>query len=110
MLSPTYLAMMELIDNFDDIDGSGNNTYLWYDAATRQFTIVPWDMNRAFGGALGGGDGSGGFQLPKGVQPPAGFQLPDGAAGTTGWPYDPRQRPRRAFTPTPTSRRSTSGG
>lgn len=53
----TYLAMMELIDNTDDIDGPGNNAYLWWDAATRRFTIVPWDMNLAFGGFSGGGRG-----------------------------------------------------
>jgi spore coat protein CotH len=54
----TYLAMMDLVDNFDDIDGPGNNAYLHWDAATAMFTIVPWDMNLAFGG-LGGGRGFG---------------------------------------------------
>ena len=33
--------MQDLVDNFDDIDGPGNNSYLSYDAATGQFTIVP---------------------------------------------------------------------
>lgn len=28
----TYLAMMDLIGNSDDIDGPGNNAYLWWDA------------------------------------------------------------------------------
>ncbi len=41
----TYLAMMDLVDNFDDIDGPGNNSYLWWDAETGQFTVVPWDLN-----------------------------------------------------------------
>ena len=27
----TYLAMEELLGNFDDIDGPGNNSYLYYD-------------------------------------------------------------------------------
>lgn len=45
-----YLAMMELINNFDDIDGPGNNSYLYYDPVHVQFTVVPWDMNLAFGG------------------------------------------------------------
>jgi spore coat protein CotH len=45
-----YLAMMELIGNFDDIDGPGNNAYLYYDPTARRFTVVPWDMNLAFVG------------------------------------------------------------
>ncbi len=75
----TYLAMMDLVGNFDDIDGPGNNAYVWYDLTSEQFTIVPWDMNLAFG-ALGGGGG--------GAQPPGGFdpgQLPEG--------FDPGQLP-----------------
>ncbi len=54
----TYLAMEELIDNFDDIDGPGNNSYLYWDAATGRFTVVPWDHNLAFGGM--GGNRAGG--------------------------------------------------
>ncbi|HUF07196.1 MAG TPA: CotH kinase family protein, partial [Candidatus Binatia bacterium] len=53
----TYLAMQELVDNFDDIDGPGNNSYLYYDTATGQFTVVPWDYNLAFGAGPGGGAG-----------------------------------------------------
>ncbi|MDP8909154.1 MAG: CotH kinase family protein, partial [Chloroflexota bacterium] len=49
-----YLAMMDLIVNFDDIDGPGNNAYLYYDPAARRFTVVPWDMNLAFSGAGAG--------------------------------------------------------
>ena len=74
----TYLAMMDLLGNFDDIDGPGNNAYLWYDVETEQFTVVPWDMNLALGTGLGGGPGGGG---PGGGQPPEGFdpgQLPEG--------------------------------
>jgi spore coat protein CotH len=90
----TYLAMMELLDNFDDIDGPGNNAYLWYDVETERFTVVPWDMNLAFGamGAMGGGPGGGGpgaggldpGDLPEGFDPgrlPEGFDpgdLPEG--------------------------------
>ena len=64
----TYLAMQQLVDNFDDIDGPGNNSYLYYDTVTNVFTVVPWDMNLAFGALNGGppgnlddGDGGGGF-------------------------------------------------
>jgi spore coat protein CotH len=55
----TYLAMEELVANFDDIDGPGNNSYLYYDPATKMFTVVPWDHNLAFG-AMGGRGGAGG--------------------------------------------------
>jgi spore coat protein CotH len=73
----TYLALMELLNNFDDIDGPGNNAYLWWDADSEQFAIVPWDMNLAFGqfgGRMGAGP-PGGFapnQMPEGAQPPGG--------------------------------------
>lgn len=52
----TYLAMMDLIQNQDDIDGPGNNSYLYSAPETHQFTVVPWDMNLAFGGMGGGMD------------------------------------------------------
>jgi spore coat protein CotH len=54
----TYLAMEQLIGNFDDIDGPGNNSYLYYEPGTGMFTVVPWDHNLAFGG-FGGGQGGG---------------------------------------------------
>ena len=63
----TYLAMMDLIDNFDDIDGPGNNSYLYYDVATDQFTVVPWDLNLAFG--VRNDDGGPGGDLAPGVAP-----------------------------------------
>jgi spore coat protein CotH len=83
----TYLAMMDLLDNFDDIDGPGNNAYLHWDAATGRFTIVPWDMNLAFGGLAAGGR-PGGFQPPEGFDPE---QLPDDFQPSDG--FDPEQAP-----------------
>ncbi|MFT0848528.1 CotH kinase family protein [Actinomycetaceae bacterium L2_0104] len=53
----TYLAFQEIIDNFDDIDGPGNNSYLFWDSATQMFTVVAWDHNLAFGGMAGGEGG-----------------------------------------------------
>ncbi len=44
-----YLAVMSLIDNFDDIEGPGNNSYLQYDQTTGKMTVVAWDENLAFG-------------------------------------------------------------
>lgn len=45
-----YLAFEDLIGNFDDIDGPGNNSYLRYTESTDTFTVVAWDHNLAFGG------------------------------------------------------------
>lgn len=55
----TYLAFQDLVDNFDDIDGPGNNSYLYYDPATQRMTVVNWDLNLAFGLRPGGGNGAG---------------------------------------------------
>ncbi|WP_151525543.1 CotH kinase family protein [Serinicoccus kebangsaanensis] len=55
----TYLAVQEIIQNTDDIDGPGNNSYLFWDSATEQFTVVAWDHNLSFGAMMGGG-GAGG--------------------------------------------------
>ena len=69
-----YLAIQDLVANFDDIDGPGNNSYLSYDEATGLFSVISWDQNLAFG-AMGGG-GMGGNprgQLPDGVTLPEGF-------------------------------------
>jgi spore coat protein CotH len=70
----TYLAMEELLGNYDDIDGPGNNSYLYYDPEAGLFTVVPWDHNLAFGGFGGGGEGGQGL----GGQT-VGGQLQDGA-------------------------------
>lgn len=60
----TYLAFQEIIDNFDDIDGPGNNAYLFWDSNTGQFTVVAWDHNLAFGASpVSGGPGG---QTPSG--------------------------------------------
>ena len=76
----TYLAMMDLVDNFDDIDGPGNNSYLYYDTETEQFTVVPWDLNLAFGIMTEGGGGFGG--PPAGA--PAVGQRPEGGLPAGG--------------------------
>ncbi|MEZ4596722.1 MAG: CotH kinase family protein [Chloroflexota bacterium] len=82
----TYLAMMELLDNFDDIDGPGNNAYLYWDATSGTFTIVPWDMNLAFGASMGGGQGGPNGRGAPGQgmgQPPAGMGQPPPAWAPT---------------------------
>jgi spore coat protein CotH len=98
----TYLAMMEVVANFDDIDGPGNNAYLWYDVEAEQFTVVPWDLNLAFGamgdlggGGMPGGDGSGETpEIPEDFDPsqiPEGAELPGG--GEIPEDFDPSQIP-----------------
>jgi spore coat protein CotH len=39
-----YMAMEDLLQNFDDISGPGNNSVLAFDPATEQFTVVAWDL------------------------------------------------------------------
>lgn len=92
-----YLAMQDLVDNFDDIDGPGNNSYLRWDQESGVFTLVNWDLNLAFGGSPGGGVGGGrgggqgggigGGQRPENFDPD---NLPEG--------FDPGDMPE-GFTP-----------
>ncbi len=83
-----YLAFEELVDNFDDIDGPGNNSYLRYDVATGAFTVVAWDHNLAFGGSPGGGLGGfpGGGERPEGMPTERPSELPSGMP--SGMPSD----------------------
>lgn len=67
-----YLAFEEVVENFDDIDGPGNNAYLRYDATTGGFTVVAWDHNLAFGTSPGGGGFPGGG-FPEGGERPEGM-------------------------------------
>ncbi|SFB31806.1 CotH protein [Nocardioides alpinus] len=66
-----YLAFEELVDNFDDIDGPGNNSYLRYDAESGGFTVVAWDHNLAFGGVAGWRPRGHGWRLPGSRRPRA---------------------------------------
>ena len=55
-----YIALQELLDNFDDMAGPGQNYYLWYDLDAQTFTVLTWDLNLAlsdFGGGPGGPGG-----------------------------------------------------
>jgi spore coat protein CotH len=44
----TYLAFQSLVGNPDDIDGPGNNSYLFWDPESQRMTVVNWDLNLAF--------------------------------------------------------------
>ena len=77
-----YLAFEQLVDNFDDIDGPGNNSYLWWDAAAERMTVVAWDHNLAFGlSPDGAGGGAGGGPGGGGTPPGAPGEMPTDAGG-----------------------------
>lgn len=82
----TYLAMQDVVGNFDDIDGPGNNSFLRYDFETGAFTVVSWDLNLAFGQMDGGGGmpGGAGGAVPDGAGVPEGFTPPDGETAPDG--------------------------
>lgn len=79
-----YLAFEELVDNFDDIDGPGNNSYLRWNASTGVMTVVAWDHNLAFGSTPGGPGGMGGQRGQGGQFPPGGGQFPGGGQPPAG--------------------------
>ncbi|MFD6420847.1 CotH kinase family protein [Streptomyces sp. NPDC060198] len=86
-----YVATQNLILNFDDMAGPGNNYVLWYDLDTKKFSVLGWDFNLTFSGdatsgpddstSMGGFGGGGGGAMPGAA---AGGQDATGAPGTTG--------------------------
>ena len=82
----TYLALEDLMDNYDAIDGPGNNSYLWWDEDTGRMTVVGWDHNLTFGVSNRPGAGQAGG-MPGGAAPPGdgapagGGAAPPGGAG-----------------------------
>jgi spore coat protein CotH len=72
-----YIALHDLLQNFDDMSGPGTNYYLYYNLDTGRFTVLSWDLNLALnGGGFGGRQG--GLQPPEGFEPPDGFEPPEG--------------------------------
>ena len=86
----TYLAFEDVIDNFDDITGPGNNSFLWWAEQANQMTVVAWDHNCAFGlKPRTGQQGQGGGQPPGGGgqgQPPGDGGAPPNGQAPTGQP------------------------
>ena len=86
----TYLAFEDVIDNFDDITGPGNNSFLWWAEQANQMTVVAWDHNCAFGlKPRTGQQGQGGGQPPGGGgqgQPPGDGGAPSNGQAPTGQP------------------------
>ncbi len=111
-----YLAFEDLVGNFDDIDGPGNNAYLRWDAESGGFTVVAWDHNLAFGGAPGGGGGldgsrrrrSGALPRRRGRRAPASLRrgCPTASVRTAPAAADPAAGPTSSSSGSP---RSTSG-
>ncbi|MER5701261.1 CotH kinase family protein [Micromonospora sp. NPDC002296] len=75
-----YVALQNLLLNFDDMSGPGKNYYLWYDLGTKKFSVISWDHNLTFSGdAAQGPHDSGGRGMPGGMRMPEGAQAPEGA-------------------------------
>jgi spore coat protein CotH len=85
----------ELVGNFDDIDGPGNNAYLRFDEESGRFTVVAWDHNLSFGamGAMMAGGFPGGGAGGPAAPPPDGAEAPapptDPSAPPGGQPQVP---------------------
>ncbi|WP_320066412.1 CotH kinase family protein [Micromonospora sp. RTGN7] len=86
-----YVALQNLLLNFDDMAGPGKNYYLWYDLGTKKFSVISWDHNLTFSGNVAQGPhDSGGLGMqgrtrtPTGAQPPGGAQLPEGMQPPSG--------------------------
>ncbi|MDO3702455.1 CotH kinase family protein [Micromonospora sp. C28SCA-DRY-2] len=79
-----YVALQNLLLNFDDMAGPGRNYYLWYDLGTKKFSVLSWDHNLTFSGnATQGPHDSGGPGLRGPGRAPGDATTPD-AAGTPG--------------------------
>jgi spore coat protein CotH len=65
-----YLALHNLLLDFDDMGGPGQNSYLWYDLDTEKFTVISWDVNLSLSGNVSQGpleSGIGGARGPAGI-------------------------------------------
>src|SRR5262245_3187270 len=50
-----FLAVQALLANLDSPLLTGHNYYLYLNSATDRLAWIPWDLNEAFGGFMGGG-------------------------------------------------------
>ncbi|ROO51218.1 spore coat protein CotH [Micromonospora sp. Llam0] len=102
-----YVAAQNLLLNFDDMAGPGRNYYLWYDLATRKFTVVSWDHNLTFSGdatlgpqdavTMGGGRFGGGPGAAQQGGGPGAAQQDGGPGRSTGHPLKERFLASQAF-------------
>lgn len=75
-----YVATQNLLMNFDDMSGPGQNYLLWYDLDTKKFSVLGWDFNLSLSGDATAGphdqSSMGGFAMGT---LPEGAEIPDGA-------------------------------
>jgi spore coat protein CotH len=82
-----YVAMHNLLLDFDDMGGPGQNSYLWYDLDTERFTVISWDVNLSLSGTVtqgpfdAGGFGGGGARIGGGGGATQGGPMPAGLGG-----------------------------
>ncbi|MCU0723174.1 MAG: CotH kinase family protein [Planctomycetes bacterium] len=50
-----YTAVNALLVNLDSPAGTGHNYYVYHEPASGRFTVIPWDLNEAFGNFQMGG-------------------------------------------------------
>jgi len=77
-----YLALHNLLLDFDDMSGPGQNYYLRYSAETGRFTVVSWDLNLSWSGEPDQGPFEQGSWSPGARPRPGG----DGAGAPPGGP------------------------
>ena len=102
-----YLALHNLLLDFDDMTGPGQNYYLLYDIVEQRFTVVSWDLNLSWSGdpargpfetgslAVGGGP----VRPQGGAEPRAGWCRRQGESGPTASPVPETQTPAEAMNP-----------
>ncbi|WP_019431447.1 CotH kinase family protein [Streptomyces sp. AA0539] len=98
-----YVATQNLLMNFDDMSGPGQNYLLWYDLDTKKFSVLGWDFNLSLSGDATAGPhdqaSMGGFArgtLPEGALPEDGA-FPEGAFPEDGAFPDGVEIPEGAF-------------
>lgn len=75
-----YVATQNLLMNFDDMSGPGQNYLLWYDLDTRKFSVLGWDFNLSLSGdATAGPHDQSAMGGPAMGTLPEGAEIPDGA-------------------------------
>ena len=100
-----YLALEELMDDYDAIDGRGDNSYLWWDRDAGRMTVVGWDHNLTFG--VSNRPGAGGEGAPPGGAPAGGGARAGRAGGQP--PGHPVRGGRRAQGARDGGRRAAEG-
>ncbi|WP_046724646.1 CotH kinase family protein [Streptomyces xiamenensis] len=79
-----YVATQNLLMNFDDMSGPGQNYLLWYDLDTKKFSVLGWDFNLSLSGdATAGPHDQSSMGGPAMDTLPEGAEVPEGAGEST---------------------------